>query len=315
MLGINEAASDLLVPAPTQVAESLWDDRDLLAEHGWVTLKELLAGVALAVALGAAFAVAMHLSDTLRRAFYPLLVASQTIPIVAIAPVLVIWLGFGIGPTLAVIVLICFFPVTVNTLDGLRSVDPDAIRMMRTLDAGRGGDPAAARATGGAAPVLQRRQDRRGGGRDRRRLRRVRLGRRGARLPDQAGAGAAADRARVRRRRRTLRVRDRPLRVAVGCSSAATRGGAPRGLHVARPIEEDDRERPRRTIDQDGDRAGACARLPHRARGRLRREGGAEGRRRPRAVRAGPRLLRQPRPRRHLRRRSRTGASRRPGST
>ena len=80
----------------------------------------------------------MHLSDTLRRAFYPLLVASQTIPIVAIAPVLVIWLGFGIGPTLAVIVLICFFPVTVNTLDGLRSVDPDAIRMMRTLDAGRG---------------------------------------------------------------------------------------------------------------------------------------------------------------------------------
>jgi putative hydroxymethylpyrimidine transport system permease protein len=138
MLGINEAASDLLVPAPSQVIESLWDDRDLLADHGWVTLKELLAGVALAVAVGAAFAVAMHLSDTLRRAFYPLLVASQTIPIVAIAPVLVIWLGFGIGPTLAVIVLICFFPVTVNTLDGLRSVDPDAIRMMRTLDAGRG---------------------------------------------------------------------------------------------------------------------------------------------------------------------------------
>ncbi len=137
MLDINEAASELLVPAPTQVAESLWEDRDLLAEHGWVTLKEMLAGVVLSVALGAAFAVAMHLSETLRRAFYPLLVASQTIPIVAIAPVLVIWLGFGIGPTLAVIVLICFFPVTVNTLDGLRSVDPDAIRMMRTLDADR----------------------------------------------------------------------------------------------------------------------------------------------------------------------------------
>ena len=138
LLDISDSASDLLVPAPTQVAESLWDDRELLADHGWVTLRELLAGVALSLTLGAAFAVAMHLSDTLRRAFYPLLVASQTIPIVAIAPVLVIWLGFGIGPTLAVIVLICFFPVTVNTLDGLRSIDPAAIRMMRTLDAGRG---------------------------------------------------------------------------------------------------------------------------------------------------------------------------------
>jgi len=139
LLGINEAASDLLVPAPTQVAEALWEDRDLLAENGWVTLRVLLAGVALSLALGAAFAVAMHLSDTLRWAFYPLLVASQTIPIVAIAPVLVIWLGFGIGPTLAVIVLICFFPVTVNTFDGLRSVDVAATRMMRTLDADRAG--------------------------------------------------------------------------------------------------------------------------------------------------------------------------------
>ena len=137
LLGINEAASDLLVPAPSQVAEALWEDRDLLVNNGWATLKALLAGVGLSLMLGTGFAIAMHLSETLRRAFYPLLVASQTIPIVAIAPVLYIWLDFGIGPTLAVIVLICFFPVTVNTLDGLRSVDVHAVRMMRTLDAGR----------------------------------------------------------------------------------------------------------------------------------------------------------------------------------
>jgi ABC-type nitrate/sulfonate/bicarbonate transport system permease component len=137
LFGINEAASDLLVPAPTQIAEALWEDRDLLADNGWVTLKEVLAGFAVSVLLGVTFAVVMHLSDTVRRAFYPLLVASQTIPIVAIAPVLVIWLGFGIGPKLAVIALICFFPITVNTFDGLRSVDPAAIRMMRTLDADR----------------------------------------------------------------------------------------------------------------------------------------------------------------------------------
>jgi ABC-type nitrate/sulfonate/bicarbonate transport system permease component len=102
-----------------------------------VTLVELFLGLALSVALGVAFALAMHLSDTLRRAFYPLLVASQTIPIVAIAPVLLIWLGFGIGPKLVVIALICFFPITVTTFDGLRSVNPAAIRMMRTLDASR----------------------------------------------------------------------------------------------------------------------------------------------------------------------------------
>ena len=79
----------------------------------------------------------MHLSDLLRRAFYPLLVASQTVPVIAIAPILVVWLGFGIGPKLAIVALVCFFPITVNTLDGLRSVDPEMTRMMRSLDAGR----------------------------------------------------------------------------------------------------------------------------------------------------------------------------------
>ncbi len=126
-----------LIPAPSEIAQSLWDDRELLAEDAWVTVQEVVLGFALALVLGFGFAVALHLSDTLRRAFYPLLVASQTVPVIAIAPILVVWLGFGIGPKLAIIALVCFFPITVNTLDGLRSVDPDLPRMMRTLDAGR----------------------------------------------------------------------------------------------------------------------------------------------------------------------------------
>jgi putative hydroxymethylpyrimidine transport system permease protein len=126
-----------LVPSPADIAQALWTDRDLLVDNGWVTLQEILAGFALSVAAGVAFAVALHLSPTLRRAFYPLLVASQTIPIVVVAPILVVWLGFGIGPKLAIIALICFFPITVNTLDGLRSVDSDLVKMMRTLDASR----------------------------------------------------------------------------------------------------------------------------------------------------------------------------------
>jgi putative hydroxymethylpyrimidine transport system permease protein len=126
-----------LIPAPSDIAESLWEDRELLADNGWVTLKEVVLGFLLAVVAGAGFAIALHLSPALRRAFYPLLVASQTVPIIVIAPILVVWFGFGIGPKLAIIALICFFPITVNTLDGLRSVDPELRKLMRTLDAGR----------------------------------------------------------------------------------------------------------------------------------------------------------------------------------
>lgn len=128
----------ILVPSPAEIAEALWESRSLLAEDAWVTLQEMLLGLAFAVIAGLAFAVAMHLSETLRLAFYPLVVASQTIPVIAIAPILVVWFGFGIGPKLWVIALICFFPITVNTLAGLRSVDPEARKLMRSLDASRG---------------------------------------------------------------------------------------------------------------------------------------------------------------------------------
>lgn len=128
-----------LIPAPSEVADALWTDRELLAEDGWVTLQEVLLGFGLALVAGLAFATVLHLSETMRRAFYPLLVASQTVPIIVVAPILVVWFGFGIGPKLAIVALICFFPITVNALDGLRSVDPDLVKLMRTLDASRAG--------------------------------------------------------------------------------------------------------------------------------------------------------------------------------
>jgi ABC-type nitrate/sulfonate/bicarbonate transport system permease component len=126
-----------LVPSPAEVASSLWENRGLLAENAWVTLREVIFGFGCGLAAGLLFAVLLHLSETLRRAAYPLLVASQTIPIVVIAPILVVWFGYGIGPKLVIVALICFFPITVNALDGLRSVNSDAIKMMRTLDASR----------------------------------------------------------------------------------------------------------------------------------------------------------------------------------
>ncbi|HYU60069.1 MAG TPA: ABC transporter permease [Solirubrobacterales bacterium] len=126
-----------LIPAPSDIATALWEDRELLADDAWVTLQEVVLGFGVAVIAGVLFAVPLHLSTALRQAFYPILVASQTIPIIVVAPILVVWFGFGIGPKLAIIALICFFPITVNTLDGLRSVEPDLVKMMRTLDASR----------------------------------------------------------------------------------------------------------------------------------------------------------------------------------
>jgi NitT/TauT family transport system permease protein/putative hydroxymethylpyrimidine transport system permease protein len=126
-----------LVPSPAEIASSLWENRTLLAENAWVTLQEILLGFLCGLAAGIGFAVLLHLSETLRRAAYPLLVASQAIPIPVIAPILVVWFGFGIGPKLVIVALVCFFPIAVNALDGLRSVDDEATKMMRSLDASR----------------------------------------------------------------------------------------------------------------------------------------------------------------------------------
>lgn len=126
-----------LVPAPSEIATSLYEDRGLLGDNAWITFQEVLAGFALSIVIGTVLAAAMHFSTLLRDALRPLVVASQTIPIIVIAPVLTVWFGYGIAPKLAIIALICFFPITVNTLDGLTAVDPAHRKLMRTLHASR----------------------------------------------------------------------------------------------------------------------------------------------------------------------------------
>ncbi|MEI7625467.1 MAG: ABC transporter permease [Actinomycetota bacterium] len=128
---------DFLLPAPTEIATAMFDDAGLLWSDFQVTAAEVLLGILVAIFLGVACALSIHLSQTLRQTVYPLLIASQTIPIVIIAPLLVAWLGYDLAPKLAIIALVCFFPVTVTALDGLRSVDPEVRKLMRTLDASR----------------------------------------------------------------------------------------------------------------------------------------------------------------------------------
>lgn len=126
-----------LVPSPVEVAESLWDNRSLLAENAWVTLREMFFGILAAIVVGVGFAVLMHRWRVMRDAAYPLIVASQTIPIIVISPILVTWFGYGIAPKVVIIALVCFFPLTINALDGLRAVEPEAVKMMRSLNASR----------------------------------------------------------------------------------------------------------------------------------------------------------------------------------
>ena len=132
-----DSVDDLTLASPGEVVQAFQDDWSLLWDNAWVTLQEVLLGLAIAVVCGVAFAVAMHLSQLLRDAAYPLLVGSQAIPIVVLAPIFVLAFDYGLGPKLAIVALICFFPITVNVLDGLRAVDAEQLKLMRSFGASR----------------------------------------------------------------------------------------------------------------------------------------------------------------------------------
>jgi ABC-type nitrate/sulfonate/bicarbonate transport system permease component len=131
------AVDPLLLPAPSDVAQALWTDPGLLGEDLGVTAGEVVLGLAVAIALGAALGVAMHLSTPLRRALRPLVIGSQAVPVPVIAPLFILVLGFGLAPKVLMVALVCFFPVTINLSDGLRDVDPDARKLLRSLEATR----------------------------------------------------------------------------------------------------------------------------------------------------------------------------------
>lgn len=126
-----------LLPAPSGIADSLAKDYGILRAASLVTLQEIVGGFVLALAAGVLTGILLHFSPTARQTVYPLLIVSQTIPVVVLAPVLIVLLGYGILPKLAIVALICFFPVAVSTLGGLASVDPGYVQMMRTLHGSR----------------------------------------------------------------------------------------------------------------------------------------------------------------------------------
>jgi putative hydroxymethylpyrimidine transport system permease protein len=125
-----------LLPAPSVIARTLVNDRGLLAHHTRVTLGEVLIGFLLALLAGVLLAIAIDASRTVERAVYPLVVASQAVPIVALAPLLLVWFGYGLLPKVIVTTLVAFFPIVVTTVDGLRSADRETLDLLRTMGAG-----------------------------------------------------------------------------------------------------------------------------------------------------------------------------------
>lgn len=125
-----------LLPTPVAVWQALVAQRDLLWVDTQVTLQETVVGFAAALAAGVLLGTIIDFSPWLRRALYPLLVASQTIPIITLAPLLVIWVGFGLLSKSIVVLLVCFFPIVVALADGLRSADPELIKLYRSFGAG-----------------------------------------------------------------------------------------------------------------------------------------------------------------------------------
>jgi ABC-type nitrate/sulfonate/bicarbonate transport system permease component len=126
-----------VLPGPSRILSSLFSNVEVITPSAWVTLLETLLGFALALAVGFALALVIDISPLLRRAVYPLLVVSQTIPLLALAPLLVLWFGFGLLPKVLVVALVCFFPIVVAGVDGFRSTDPELIKLFRTFGAGR----------------------------------------------------------------------------------------------------------------------------------------------------------------------------------
>lgn len=123
------------LPAPSAIAMELIEERKLFWHHFLVTLSEVIIGFAAALIAGVSLAFLVVYFRTFQRAVYPFLIASQTIPIIVMAPLLLIWVGYGITPKIIIVVLIAFFPIVINTVDGMQSVDTDMINMMRTLGA------------------------------------------------------------------------------------------------------------------------------------------------------------------------------------
>ncbi|NLW78064.1 MAG: ABC transporter permease [Ruminococcaceae bacterium] len=128
---------DFMLPSPVNVVLAFIGDFGLLMENLWVTLYEALAGLALAVAASFVLAILMDLSGFLKRSVTPILTFTQTVPTIALAPLLLLWMGYGAAPKIVLVFITCFFPLTISLMGSFAQADGDAIRLLKTMGASR----------------------------------------------------------------------------------------------------------------------------------------------------------------------------------
>ncbi len=126
-----------ILPSPLQIIKTLAETFPLLLMHTASTLEEAMLGFVLAIGIAFVTAFVLNHYYCLNQAVYPLLIVSQTIPIITLAPLFLIWFGWGILPKIIVVILVCFFPIVISLLNGLNSVDPDLINLFRSMGASR----------------------------------------------------------------------------------------------------------------------------------------------------------------------------------
>ena len=126
-----------VLPSPIAIIQALFNNWSIIYDNTLQTLLETVLGLTLAAILGLLLAITLDISSWMRRAVYPLLITSQTIPIIALAPLLLIWIGYDIRPKLIVVTLYCFFPIAVATVDGLASAEPELIKLLHSMRATR----------------------------------------------------------------------------------------------------------------------------------------------------------------------------------
>ena len=135
ILSVTGVVPKFMLPSPFDVIKAFVNDFPLLVHHMKVTLVEASLGLGMGVILGFLVAIIMDMFEFFYKSIYPILIITQTIPTVAIAPLLVLWLGYGILPKIVLIVLTSFFPITIGLLDGFKSADKDALKLMKTMGA------------------------------------------------------------------------------------------------------------------------------------------------------------------------------------
>ncbi|MGK5740059.1 ABC transporter permease [Micromonospora sp. URMC 103] len=127
-----------LVPSPRATLDVISAQSGYFAHNTWITTYETVLGFVIAIAVGVISAVVMVYSPTVEKSLYPLLLFAQVIPKIAIAPLFIVWLGFGLTPKIVVAVLMAFFPIVISTVTGLKSIDPEMLQLSATMGAGPG---------------------------------------------------------------------------------------------------------------------------------------------------------------------------------